>query len=166
MILLGELLLDREQSNLGMGLTPLTIAVHYIARIRAGGGGDHVRANPKTDGIDRARCHASRLGHGPRSADEYRTRGCLSYCTEFSRAGREPLVLSHGSGEPAQVLVHTRVGSARATRSRPGFLRLDGDHTHRCIEKACNRLTKRTDVNKPWRRRCSAPAARQATACV
>jgi antitoxin VapB len=78
--------------------------------------GHHVRENPKTDGIDRACCYASRVERWCCSADDSCTRGRLSYRAKFSRAVGEPLVLSHGFGETAQVLVHTRNGSVGAAR--------------------------------------------------
>ena len=66
------------------------IAIKFCRDIFAGGGG-HVRGNPKTARIDCACCYASRIGRWRRRASQYCGRGCLSYCTEFSRAAGEPL---------------------------------------------------------------------------
>jgi hypothetical protein len=76
--------------------------------------------------IDRACYYASRLVvRRPRSANEYSTRGRLFDCTQFSRAGGEPLVLSPGSGETAQLLVLACPGPAAATRGNPRLRRLN-----------------------------------------
>jgi hypothetical protein len=72
----------------------------------------------------------------------------LSDCTEFSRAGGEPLVLSHGSGETAQLLVLACPGPAAATRGCAGYIRCAAGHTYQCIQKACDRIAKRFNVNK------------------
>ncbi|MFZ2077891.1 MAG: hypothetical protein WAV38_14815, partial [Xanthobacteraceae bacterium] len=86
-------------------------------------------------------------------------------CTEFSRAGGEPLVLSPGSGETAQLLALACAGTAAATRGCADHIRRAAGHTHR-IQKACDRIAKRSNINKPRRQRCSALAARQAATCA
>jgi hypothetical protein len=97
------------------------IAIKFCRDIFAGGGG-HVRGNPKTARIDCACCYASRIGRGRRRASQYCRRGCLSYCTEFSRAAGEPLVLPIRLGNSAQVLVLACARPTGATSGCAGYI--------------------------------------------
>ena len=84
-------------------------------------GGGYVRANPKTDRIDRACCYASDAGRGRHRADQRYKREGLSFCTEFSRTAGEPLVLPIGLGNSAQVLVRACARPAGTTSGPNGY---------------------------------------------
>jgi hypothetical protein len=70
----------------------------------------------------------------------------MSYGTEFTRAGGEPLVLSDGSDDTAQMLVLACAGPADATGYSAN--RSSAGHTTQCIQKVFD-SGPRSDVNKP-----------------
>ncbi|MGC2013895.1 MAG: hypothetical protein WA693_22965, partial [Pseudolabrys sp.] len=77
----------------------------------------HARATPDVDRMDCGCCHASRVS---RNTNDYCTRGGLSYRTVFFRPGGQPVVLSNGSSDTAQVLVLAREEPVDATTGRAG----------------------------------------------
>src|SRR6516164_2105736 len=63
----------------------------------------------------------------------------------------------HAPDQPAQPVAAQAISDA----SPPTHITYN-----KCVQKACDRISKRLNVNKPWRQRCSALAARQAARCA